>query len=58
MKTIHDKCVDRLEQLLNRPAADHEKINVANDALLLAQILKEEVEDLQNRVELLEKKAK
>jgi len=45
-----------LENQLGRPAKPNEIINMGNDALLLAKMLIKKVEDLEERILILEKK--
>jgi len=51
-----DKLDEETELSLGRPLTPNERINLENDALALARLAMEMVEDLKEEVELLKKK--
>lgn len=45
-----------MEAQMNRPMKENELVNMETDALALAQYLMEKVDDLEDRINLLEKR--
>ena len=57
-KTFNEKLKDKIEVQMNRPCKSHELVNMENDSLLMAQVIRDIVIDLEQRIIILEKKVK
>jgi len=54
--TAKNRIRDKMEAQMNRPMKENELVNMETDALALAQYLMEKVDDLEDRINLLEKR--